>query len=227
MAGEFGKFKDSLNKSIASIGAKASNSVEKSKLKSQLDAYNREADALMLELGRKTYAIWKEGSEDYKSLAPQFEQIQAKFNAIQATFNEIKAIEERERLASQPAPAPVYVQPQPVMNNVYSGQPVQYAQPVQQPVAAPVYATPVQPVVSAQPVTPVQPVANYVPVAPVAAPVQPVPVETPVAQPVANKEPVVTQPITQTESGCVCPNCGASFPTEINFCRLCGAKIKQ
>ena len=35
MADTFGKFKDSLNRGIASIGAKASTSVEKSKLKTQ------------------------------------------------------------------------------------------------------------------------------------------------------------------------------------------------
>ena len=34
MADAFGKIKDSFNKGIASIGAKASNNVEKSKLKS-------------------------------------------------------------------------------------------------------------------------------------------------------------------------------------------------
>ncbi len=239
MAGEFGKFKDSFNKSIANIGAKASNSVEKSRLKGQLDAFNKEADIMITELGRQAYAIWREGNTDFSSLNPQFEQIKAKYDAIQLTFNELKAIEERERLASQPSPAPVYAQPQPVMNNVYSGQAVPVAQPV------PVYSTPVQPVAPVAPVaapaTPVvapasvQPVVQQ-PVAPVAVPVQPVAPVAPVVQavpvtPVVSPEPVVqAEPVVapaQAPTGCVCPNCGASFDTEINFCRMCGTKIKQ
>ncbi len=272
MADTFGKFKDTFNKGIASIGAKASNNVEKSKLKNQLEAYNKEAEAMITELGRKAYGMWNSGNEDYSALVPQYEAIKAKFDAIQATFNELKAIEERERLANQPAPTPVYAQPQPGMNNVYSGQ---YAQPVQQ--GAPVYATPVQPVAPVVPtpapvaapivepvtpvvapvipepvpVTPVAPVVAPVvepvaPIIPVAAPVEPVvpvaqPVSVPVVvpvEPVAPVAPVVPAPMpvaapvepvapVQQSSGCTCPNCGAHFETEINFCRMCGTKIKQ
>ncbi len=186
MAGEFGKFKDSLNKSIASIGAKASNSVEKSRLKNQMDTLSKETDVLMMELGRKVYSSWREGNSDCSVFAPQFELIQTKLTAIQSAFNEIKAIEERERLASQPTP--IYVQTQQASNNVYSSQPV------------------VVPV-NNNSVTQVPPVVST---------------NNNQASNVEN-----TAPTNKVNEGCVCPNCGASFNTEINFCRMCGTKIKQ
>lgn len=200
MAGDtFGKFKDSFNRGIASIGAKASNSVEKSNLKRQLEAYNKEAEALIAELGRKAYGMWNSGSADFESLESDFQAIKAKYEAVQATFTELKAIEEREAMANQPAPVPTYAQPQPVVP-MY-GAPNQVTPPVV-PVAAPV--VPVQ--------APVEPVAPIAPIAPVEAPA------VPVAAPVVPAQPV---------AGCVCPNCGARFDTAINFCRMCGTKIAK
>ena len=83
MADTFGKIKDSFNKGIASIGAKASTSVEKSKLKSIVENGNKEADSMMTELGRKVYSMWNMGNVDVSTLEPQFMGIKAKYEEVE------------------------------------------------------------------------------------------------------------------------------------------------
>ena len=135
-------FKDTFNKSIASIGAKASNNVEKSRLKSIVDNGNKEAEAMFTELGRKVYFAWNTDGFELSEVEPQLTAIKEKFEEIKNAFSELKAIEEKEALAKQPAPQPVAPM---------------YAQPVV-PVQAPVVpvAAPVVPVQA--PVAPVEPI---------------------------------------------------------------------
>lgn len=76
---------------------KASLSVEKSKIRSQIDGVNLEIKKLMNSLGEAAYTQWESGNDDFKTLEGLFHAIQQKKEEIVELNKKIEEIEAQEQ----------------------------------------------------------------------------------------------------------------------------------
>lgn len=77
--------------------AKASLSVEKTKIKTQIDGVNSEIKKLMNSLGEASYVQWESGNEDFKTLEGLFHAIQQKKEEITELNKKKEEVEAQEQ----------------------------------------------------------------------------------------------------------------------------------
>lgn len=98
MAGDsLQKLKSSLNRGVAKVGVMASSSLEKSKLKTQIETTQTDIQRLLLESGEAAYQIWLTGSEDYSPLHSTLALIQQKRADVERLNREILALDEQNQ----------------------------------------------------------------------------------------------------------------------------------
>ena len=66
-----GKLKDKLDRGIATVSVKSESMVETSRIKSQIQNYQRQQTTLITQLGNEMYAMWKAGEMNRE----RFEQV--------------------------------------------------------------------------------------------------------------------------------------------------------
>lgn len=97
MAGDvFQKFKSSVNRSVTTISVKASSSLEKTKIKTQIESIEASIQKLIISVGETAYATWESGEKDYASLEEMFVSIQQKKAEIAQLNTDITNIDERD-----------------------------------------------------------------------------------------------------------------------------------
>lgn len=113
MAGDaLQKFKSSLNRSVTTLSVKASSTLEKGKIKANIDAVTAEIQRLYTAIGESAYTSW-ECSGDFSSLGVLCTQIQQKKEEIQRLNQEIAAIDERDSqiLSAKAAESAAFAEP--------------------------------------------------------------------------------------------------------------------
>ena len=114
MADTFEKFKSSVNKGITTISVKATSSLEKSKLKTQIDSHNGEIERLYRKIGETAYLLWDNDAPDFRALNEMFDKVKARKTEIERLNAECAAIDERDNQiianADNP-PAPTFTCP--------------------------------------------------------------------------------------------------------------------
>ena len=99
MAAEtFGKFRTSINRSIATISVKTSSSLEKTKLRTHIDSLQTEIRKLYKDGGEAAYLRWL-SPDTFVGQAPEeiFEQIHAKQQLITELTAELDGIDARDK----------------------------------------------------------------------------------------------------------------------------------
>ncbi len=96
MAASFQRFSDSISRGISTIGAKTSNTLEKAKLKTQIDALNREIDKIHSVLGADLYIMWERGAIDVSVFNEKFEYIKNNKQKIAELNESINALGEKD-----------------------------------------------------------------------------------------------------------------------------------
>lgn len=95
MADAFEKFKSSINRSVAAMSVKTSASLEKAKLKAQIDTLTSDVQRMMPAVGEAFYLMWQRGDTDYSRLYEHLEVIRRKKEEIAALNAECAAIDQR------------------------------------------------------------------------------------------------------------------------------------
>ena len=95
MADAFEKLKSSFNRSVTAVSVKTSGSLEKAKLKTQIDALTSDVQRMMPALGEAFYLMWQKGDTDYSKLYEHLEVIRQKKEEIVALNAECAAIDQR------------------------------------------------------------------------------------------------------------------------------------
>lgn len=105
MAGDaFEKMKSSLNRGMTAISQKTSSSLEKVKIKSNIDSLNAEIEKMMNAVGKAAYAVWESGSSDYDSMAGLFSAVKQKKDEVVSLQSEYDSIDEKNsQIPEQPA----------------------------------------------------------------------------------------------------------------------------
>jgi rubrerythrin len=96
MADAFSKIKSSLNRGITTISVKTSSTLEKSKIRTQIETLNNEIQKLYTEIGKTSYAKWCQADPDCTVLEQLFNDIKAKEENIAALNQELVSIDERD-----------------------------------------------------------------------------------------------------------------------------------
>jgi len=98
------KFKSSLNRGVNNISQKTQSSIEKVKIKSQIDTLENEIRKQYTTLGELTYTKWELGDTDNTLLEQMLNEIRAKKQEIELHEAEMAAIDERDnQILNQPA----------------------------------------------------------------------------------------------------------------------------
>lgn len=109
MAGDaFSKLKSSLNRSMTAINVNTSASMEKAKLKTQIETIENDVQRMIGAIGEAMYLMYAKGDHDYAKLDEHLAVIKQKKDEIEALKAEIEAVDERKSqilgTASQPDP---------------------------------------------------------------------------------------------------------------------------
>lgn len=98
------KFKSSFNRGVNNISQKTQSSLEKVKIKNQIDTLENEIRKQYTVLGELTYTKWELGDSDNTLLEQMLNEIRAKKQEIELHEAEIAAIDERDnQCLNQPA----------------------------------------------------------------------------------------------------------------------------
>lgn len=93
------KFMSSVNRGVTTISEKASSTLEKTKIKSQIDSIETDIRKLFANVGETVYAAWERGEKDYASVETLLSTIrQKKAEAAQLT-RDMAAIDARDNQA--------------------------------------------------------------------------------------------------------------------------------
>ncbi len=103
-----GKLKDKLDRGIATVSVKSESMVETSRIKSQIQNYQRQQTALITQLGNEMYAMWKAGEMNRERFEQVCKEIYGFEQAIAEQNRRIEQIrvEEQQLLGTQPMPIP-------------------------------------------------------------------------------------------------------------------------
>lgn len=88
----FKKFKSSLNKGISTISTMTSNTIEKSKLSTQIDTLEKEIQKIYMSIGEDIYLQWKSDENKHQEFSQKFEEIsfsQEKVHDLTTKLNSI------------------------------------------------------------------------------------------------------------------------------------------
>lgn len=109
-----GKLKDKLDRGIATVSVKSESMVETSRIKSQIQNYQRQQTALITQLGNEMYAMWKAGEMNRERFEQVCKEIYGFEQAIAEQNRRIEQIriEEQQLLGTQPMPQQMPAQPQ-------------------------------------------------------------------------------------------------------------------
>lgn len=93
----FQKIKSSVNRGVSTIGVKATSSLEKSKLNSQIEALESEVRTLIFSVGEKLYDSWAEGQALTSEISGLLENIKSKKKEIADLNAQVAQIDERDK----------------------------------------------------------------------------------------------------------------------------------
>ena len=91
------KLKSSINRSVTAINVKTSSTLEKAKLKTQIDTIQNEVQRMMTAVGEAVYLMWQKEDKDLSKLDQHLEVIRQKKAEIAALEEEIAAIDQRNQ----------------------------------------------------------------------------------------------------------------------------------
>ncbi len=113
MAGDaFGKLKDSVNRGIATISVKTSSSLEKSKIKMQIDNLEGNIKRDLSSLGETVFAMWRDHGDNNETVEKLCASIQGKRDEIAKLNEELAGIDERDsKILGTQKSAPTAPQP--------------------------------------------------------------------------------------------------------------------
>ncbi len=135
-----GKLKDKLDRGIATVSVKSESMVETSRIKSQIQNYQRQQTALITQLGNEMYAMWKAGEMNRERFEQDRKEIYGSEQAIAEQNRRIEQIrvEEQQLLGTQPMPIPPQTPQQMPMQQQMMQQPIPQQMSAQQAPGAPV-----------------------------------------------------------------------------------------
>lgn len=97
MAGDaFSKLKSSINRGVTAINVNTSASMEKTRLKTQIDNIENEVQRMTNAIGEAMYLMYAKGDHDYQKLDEHLAVIQQKKEEIEKLKAEINAVDERK-----------------------------------------------------------------------------------------------------------------------------------
>lgn len=96
MADTFDKLKSSLNRGITAISVKTSSSLEKSKLKTDIDSLKAEIQKLYCQIGETAYGKWLSADPDCSALEQLFEEVRSRQKTISELSETLNSIDERD-----------------------------------------------------------------------------------------------------------------------------------
>lgn len=99
MADALEKFKSSINRGVAAVSVKTSASLEKAKIKAQIDTLNSDVQKMMPAVGEAFYLMWQRGDTDFSRLYEHLEVIRQKKEEIAALNAEYAAVDQRNNQA--------------------------------------------------------------------------------------------------------------------------------
>ena len=91
----FSKLKSSINRGVTAINVKTSSSMEKAKLKTQIENIESEVKRMVNAIGEAMCLMYERGDHDYAKLDEHLAVIQQKKAEIAALTQEISAVDER------------------------------------------------------------------------------------------------------------------------------------
>lgn len=89
------KIKSSMDRGIATIGVRASTSLEKSKIRTHIETLEGDIHKILLDIGASAYAVWIGGEEDYSCLNEKMSLVQQKKTEVQSLLEQLSTIDER------------------------------------------------------------------------------------------------------------------------------------
>ena len=95
MADAFEKFKSSINRGVTAINVKTNASLEKAKIKTQIETIQNEVQGMMGAVGEAVFLMGQRGDAEYSKLNNHLEVIRKKKAEIAALQAELVAIDER------------------------------------------------------------------------------------------------------------------------------------
>lgn len=95
MADAFEKFKNSINRGVTVVSMKTSTSLEKARIKSQIDKLNDEIQRMMTAVGEAVYLMWSKGDTNFSKLNDHLQVITQKKEEIVALNTESAALDQR------------------------------------------------------------------------------------------------------------------------------------
>lgn len=95
MADAFEKFKSSINRGVAAVSVKTTASLEKAKIKAQIDTLSSDVQKMMPAVGEAFYLMWQRGDTDFSRLYEHLEVIRQKKEEIASLNAEYAAVDQR------------------------------------------------------------------------------------------------------------------------------------
>lgn len=92
----FKKFKSSLNKGISTISTMTSNTIEKSKLNTQIDTLEKDIQKIYMSIGEDAYLDWKTDPNKYLEFTKDFEEVVESMEKIQELTIKLNSIGEED-----------------------------------------------------------------------------------------------------------------------------------
>lgn len=89
------KLKSSINRGVTAINVKTSSTLEKAKLKTQMDTINNEVQRMMTAVGEAVYLMWQKEDRDLSKLDEHLEVVKQKKAEAAALADQIAAIDAR------------------------------------------------------------------------------------------------------------------------------------
>lgn len=97
MAGDaFSKLKSSINRGMTAINVNTSASMEKARIKTQIETIENEVQRMIGAIGEAMYLMYAKGDHDYAKLDDHLAVIKQKKDEIEALKAEIDAVDERK-----------------------------------------------------------------------------------------------------------------------------------
>lgn len=93
----FKKFKSSLNRGISTISTMTSNTIEKSKINTEIDSLEKEIEKIFAAIGKKTYSSWESDRLNFQEFSEEFQIVNQSKEKIEELINKLKAVDEGDK----------------------------------------------------------------------------------------------------------------------------------
>lgn len=90
----FKKLKSSLNRGISTISTMTSNTVEKSKINTQIDSLEKEIQRVFGSIGNKAYSTWESDKANFQEFSQEFEIVSQSRDKIEELKIKLKAVDQ-------------------------------------------------------------------------------------------------------------------------------------